>query len=158
MDLNGHQPKESTPMNEPKAKIFNGIERVEIPWLKQTPHLAMTPGYAQAMKDEFKYPSEFEIGVPEIDDPVGFAESAPAMVAFKLLRHFLAENWGLSYLDFDDRMHDYDQNNENLRRGEGRIVAGYDLAEEIHPSMSSRVWVILEADHSAITFLLPEEY
>ena len=60
-----------------------------------------------------------------------------------LSRH-LAGDWG-DLCDEDNRT-----NNAALERG-GRLFSSYELA-------TGKLWIITEADRSATTFLLPEEY
>ncbi len=61
-----------------------------------------------------------------------------------LLRH-LRGDWG--ELDPEDR-----RANERALRLDLRLLSAYQL------STGERVWIITEADRSATTFLLPEEY
>jgi hypothetical protein len=60
-----------------------------------------------------------------------------------LLRH-LSGDWG--EMDSEDRA----ANEWALGQG-GRLFSAYDTP-------AGRLWVITEADHSATTFLLPDEY
>ena len=61
-----------------------------------------------------------------------------------LTRH-LRGDWG----DLDD--HDWKENEYSLRRG-FRLLSTYALND------GTRIWVITEADRSATTILLPNEY
>ncbi len=86
--------------------------------------------------------------------PLGRVVATPgAMALFKavstspleyLIRHVLGD-WG--ELDAEDRQ----ANDAALVHG-SRIVSSYRLSGE------QRIWLITEADRSATTFLLPEEY
>ena len=67
------------------------------------------------------------------DDPLAY-----------LIRH-IAGDWG----DVDE--HDRHENELRLEHG-WRILSAYML------SNGTKIWVITEADRSATTFLLPEEY
>jgi hypothetical protein len=67
------------------------------------------------------------------DDPLAY-----------LIRH-LGGDWG----DVDE--HDRHENELSLERG-WRLLSAYTLKTGV------KVWLITEADHSATTFLLPEEY
>ena len=66
------------------------------------------------------------------------------MMGGSRLRHILGE-WG--DLDAEDKA----ENELSVREG-FRILSSYTLPD------GSRVWVITEADRSATTLLLPEEY
>ncbi len=61
-----------------------------------------------------------------------------------LIRH-LSGDWGTIPKE------DAEANQQALEDG-SRIMSGYDLAN------GARIWIITEADRSATTFLLPEEY
>lgn len=64
--------------------------------------------------------------------------------AFEVIQRHASGDWG----DLDP--HDQRANDEAVRYG-GRILSAYDVG-------GRRVWVITEADRSATTVLLPEEY
>ena len=90
----------------------------------------------------------------EIKFPPGQLVSTPgALEAFQrngtsplhyLARH-LAGDWG------DVDAEDWKENEYSLKHGL-RLLSAYRLAD------GTKVWVITEADRSATTFLLPEEY
>jgi hypothetical protein len=90
----------------------------------------------------------------EIKFPFGQLVSTPgALEAFQrnsaslidyLMRH-LAGDWG------DVDAEDWKENEYSLKHGL-RLLSAYRLAD------GTKVWVITEADRSATTFLLPEEY
>ena len=67
------------------------------------------------------------------DDPLDF-----------LCRH-LDGDWG----DVDE--HDWQENELSVQHGR-RLLSAYRLSD------GTRIWIITEADRSATTFLLPEEY
>lgn len=62
-----------------------------------------------------------------------------------LLRRHAAEDWG------DLCIEDLQANSQAIRSGE-RLLSAYRLSPQ------ERIWVITEADRSATTLLLPEEY
>lgn len=62
-----------------------------------------------------------------------------------LIRHVTGD-WG-NNLSKNDR----DENDFSVKHGY-RILSAYDLPTDV------RIWIITEADRSATTFLLPEEY
>ena len=72
-----------------------------------------------------------------------FRASGDDLLAY-LLRH-IAGDWG----DVDE--HDRHENELSLQNG-WRLLSAYTLSDGM------RIWVITEADRSATTFLLPEEY
>ena len=65
--------------------------------------------------------------------------------SIELLRRHNQGDWG------DLCPEDYEANNDALRYG-GRLLSAYRLDENV------KVWIITEADYSATTILLPEEY
>ena len=65
--------------------------------------------------------------------------------AWQYLRRHAAGDWG------ELRDEDKEANTRALETG-ARLLSNYSLPD------GSRVWVITEADRSATTFLLPEEY
>ena len=71
-------------------------------------------------------------------------EEAGDNPASLLLRH-LAGDWG----ELD--AHDIQENEFALKHGL-RLLSAYRLSD------GTKIWVITESDHSATTFLLPEEY
>jgi hypothetical protein len=72
-----------------------------------------------------------------------FEASGEEPLAF-LLRHVQGD-WG----DVDE--HDRQENELSLQHG-WRLLSAYRLSD------GTRIWIITEADRSATTFLLPEEY
>lgn len=68
-----------------------------------------------------------------------------ALDSWALLKRHARGDWG----DVDEG--DSALNDAALRTGE-RVLSAYEVSEGV------RVWVITEADRSATTFLLPEEY
>ena len=75
----------------------------------------------------------------------GALDSATPAELLALVRRHAAGDWG--ELDAEDRR----ANEQALRTGE-RLLSACTLG------MGRRVWVITEADRSATTVLLPEEY
>ncbi len=73
-------------------------------------------------------------------------KEAGVPLADLLVRH-LTGDWG--DLDEEDRK----MNDEAVANGEDRIFSAYTL-----PATNRTVWIITEADRSATTALLPEEY
>jgi hypothetical protein len=71
-------------------------------------------------------------------------ESTGERPAMFLRRHVIGD-WG----DVDE--HDRAENELSVRQG-FRILSAYALSD------GTRLWIITEADRSATTFLLPEEY
>lgn len=65
---------------------------------------------------------------------------------FRLLARHATGDWG--ELDAHDRR----ENERSLRNG-WRVLSSYPLGED-----GGKVWIITEADRSATTVLLPEEY
>ena len=61
------------------------------------------------------------------------------------LQRHLSGDWG----DLD--AHDVHENEESLKH-EWRLLSAYNLSD------GTKIWIITEADRSATTFLLPEEY
>ena len=72
-----------------------------------------------------------------------FEASGEEPLAF-LLRHVQGD-WG----DVDE--HDRQENELSVQHG-WRLLSAYRLSD------GTRIWIITEADRSATTFLLPEEY
>ena len=72
-----------------------------------------------------------------------FEASGEEPLAF-LLRHVQGD-WG----DVDE--HDWQENELSVQHGR-RLLSAYRLSD------GTRIWIITEADRSATTFLLPEEY
>ncbi|MGE8658702.1 MAG: hypothetical protein ACN6O8_18325 [Achromobacter sp.] len=62
-----------------------------------------------------------------------------------LLRRHAAEDWG------DLCIEDLQANSHAIRSGE-RLLSAYRISRQ------ERIWIITEADRSATTLLLPEEY
>ena len=73
-------------------------------------------------------------------------DSATPAELLALVRRHAAGDWG--ELDAEDRR----ANETALRIGE-RLLSAYSV-----PSSGARVWLITEADRSATTVLLPEDY
>ena len=114
----------------------------DVPWVQREPSLMMTPGFHRLCIEQ----------MPE------FGQEGVRLIAYKLMRMFFKKNWGLTHLEGEDRQHDIDANEYAVNHG-GRVMGVYDLEEYFPMSdMAGRVWMILEADHSGLTFLLPEEY
>lgn len=67
------------------------------------------------------------------------------MIGLELLRRHHCGDWG----DLD--LEDIATNNAALKNG-GRLFSSYQVNQEV------KIWIITEADRSATTFLLPEEY
>lgn len=63
----------------------------------------------------------------------------------ELLRRHAAEDWGALCI-------------EDLRANSQAIITGERLLSAYRLSPQERIWVITEADRSATTLLLPEEY
>lgn len=74
---------------------------------------------------------------------VAFAQSEDRIEPF-LLRHMRGD-WG----ELDE--HDRQENEFSLQKGY-RLLSAYTLSD------GTRIWIITEADRSATTILLPEEY
>ena len=69
-----------------------------------------------------------------------------------LLRRHLSGDWG-------DVGADDAKSNEEAVLGERRVFSSYVLKSPQVPDLpEAKIWVITEADRSATTFLLPEEY
>lgn len=69
---------------------------------------------------------------------------AHGVAPVRLLARHLTGDWG------DVPPEDARANDEAITRG-GRLLSSYAVGDQ-------RIWVITEADRSATTFLLPEEY
>jgi len=87
--------------------------------------------------------------------PLGGIYATPGVIeavgwgkVLTLLRRHVSGDWG--ELDSHDRA----ANNRALKTG-GRIFSAYTVGEG---DEAIRVWIITEADRSATTALLPEEY
>ena len=86
--------------------------------------------------------------------PIGQVVATPgALAAFNsagqtpldFIRRHATGDWG----DLDD--HDREENERSLKNG-CRLLSAYHLRD------GTKIWVITEADRSATTLLLPEEY
>ena len=78
-------------------------------------------------------------------EPIAETPADHLSLSMRLLSRHLSGDWG-DLDDFDKR-----QNDEAIRLN-NRIFSAYVLSTGV------KVWVITEADRSATTFLLPEEY
>jgi hypothetical protein len=74
-----------------------------------------------------------------------FRDAGDPAMGIGLLRRHLGGDWG------ELAAEDKDANDEAVKRGR-RILSAYKIGTGV------KVWVITEADRSATTFLLPEEY
>jgi hypothetical protein len=81
------------------------------------------------------------VGTPGVLDALEYAEQVPEEF---LLRH-VSGDWG--DLDAEDKAA-----NEAALQSGGRLFSAY------HLSTGVKIWIITEADRSATTLLLPDEY
>lgn len=108
-------------------------------------NLQLAQWLGEILTEELRRPGKFPLGqtVATIGAHNALAAAFHLPAEF-LLRHQFGD-WG--DLDPEDR-----QENERALRGGGRLLSAYTLRSE------ERLWIITEADRSATTLLLPEEY
>lgn len=71
----------------------------------------------------------------------------------KCLKRYLSRDWG----EMDEM--DKELNNAAFESGNIRILASYDLPENLRSfSPDNRIWIITECDHSVTTILFPSDY
>ena len=110
------------------------------------PHNGLPHGNAHQELSSARGPAtpRFELGRTVIT-PGALARLDSESVQASMRRHHTGD-WG----NLDE--HDRQLNDEALRTGEGRLFSAYTSSAGV------RFWVITEADRSATTVLLPEEY
>ena len=98
-----------------------------------------------------RYEPRFELGL--IVTTPGVLEACPNVLLQKCLVRHLTGDWGC--VDPEDRK----ANEDALSHGE-RILSAYpiDPAQPSEGFGPNTLWIITEADRSATTFLLPDEY
>lgn len=74
-----------------------------------------------------------------------------ALFTGKCLDRYTSCDWG----EVDS--HDDSVNDDALENG-GRILASYDIPEDVSVKNHDKIWIITEADRSSTTLLFPSEY
>lgn len=97
----------------------------------------------------------FELG--SLVATAGIAEAMSSHEAFSsfvfnCLRRYVKGDWG------EMEEGDIEMNNESVALDDGRILASYDMPNDIPIDYADKIWIITEWDRSVTTILFPDEY